>query len=160
NKNLSTPITIDKINVSWFEDFPNLSIVFNGVYIEDSHPGQYPLLTADVISFQLNALEVWRGQYTIKGMQIRNTETTLQIDKGRKNNYAILNDNTTAGDAGSLTFVIKNVKLVDTRVRYCDIEINEDLSCLSDERTASVDTRPDIYNILAEGDVTTEKLKV
>lgn len=46
NKQLNTPITIRKIDVSVFDQFPQISIVCHDVYVEDSHPGQYPLLTA------------------------------------------------------------------------------------------------------------------
>src|SRR5687768_4539139 len=87
NKQLNTPITIKKMDVSVFQEFPQLSIVFHEVYVEDSHPGQYPLLTAKKISFQLNPIEVWRGNYTVKGMNIHNSETNLKINEMGENNY-------------------------------------------------------------------------
>ena len=39
------------------------------VYVEDSHPGQYPLLTAGEISFQLSLVDVWREQYIVQGLR-------------------------------------------------------------------------------------------
>src|SRR6267154_3136349 len=57
NKNLNTPIKIGKVDVSAWNDFPNLAIEFTDVYIEDSYPGEYPLLTAKAISFYLNPVE-------------------------------------------------------------------------------------------------------
>ncbi|MFM8834444.1 MAG: hypothetical protein ACKOEV_12570, partial [Cytophagales bacterium] len=38
NKNLNTPVKIGKIEISAWGDFPNLSIVFTDIYVEDSHP--------------------------------------------------------------------------------------------------------------------------
>src|SRR5882672_9930826 len=63
NKNLSTPIRIGKIDISAWNDFPNLAIVCSDVYVEDSHPGEYPLITARTVSFYLNPIEVWSGKY-------------------------------------------------------------------------------------------------
>ncbi len=62
NKSLSTPVKIGKIDISPWDDFPNMAIVFHDVYVEDSHPGNYPLLTAKKVSFFLNPIEVWKGQ--------------------------------------------------------------------------------------------------
>jgi hypothetical protein len=67
NQKLNTPVKIGKIDVSMFSDFPNMAIVLTDVYVEDSHPGNYPLLTADRMAFNLNALELWKGNYSIRG---------------------------------------------------------------------------------------------
>ena len=53
NKQLNTPVKVAKMEVSLWMSFPKISIVMKDVYVEDSHPGQYPLLTAGEISFQL-----------------------------------------------------------------------------------------------------------
>lgn len=160
NKSLSTPVKPGKIEVSWFEDFPNLSIVFHDVYVEDSHEGQYPLLTAEVISFQLNALEAWRGKYTIKGMQIKNSETILKIDTKGKNNYTILKEKGNDGGGAAIGFELKNVKLINTKVRYSDLRARQEYIFSSDRLTASIKSMNDIYNINADGNLTTEKLKI
>ena len=79
NKSLSTPIKIGKIEISAWNDFPNLAIVFTDVYVEDSHPGDHPLLTAKTISFYLNPIEAWNGKYSIRGLQVLESETDLKI---------------------------------------------------------------------------------
>jgi uncharacterized protein with PQ loop repeat len=60
NKQLNTPVKIAKIDVSLWSSFPKVSIVLKDVYVEDSQPGQYPLLTAAEISFQLSLVDVWQ----------------------------------------------------------------------------------------------------
>src|SRR5687768_18568458 len=98
------------MDISMFQDFPQLSIVLNDVYIEDSHEGQYPLLTAGEISFQLSAVEVWRGNYTIKGLRIYNSETNLKINKQGKNNYTILKpSDKKSTNASTVSFQLTNV---------------------------------------------------
>lgn len=160
NKSLSTPVKPGKIDVSWFEDFPNLSIVFHEVYIEDSHEGQYPLMTAEAISFQLNPVEVWAGKYAIKGLLIKNSETTLKIDEKGKNNYTILKEKKTDSQTTAITLELKNVRLENTKVRYYDIKANQELIFTSDRLRASIKSKDDIYDIDADGQLTTEKIRV
>lgn len=160
NKQLNTPIKIDKIDVSWFEDFPNLSIVFKDVYIEDSHQGVYPLLTASSISFQLNAYELIEGKYTVRGLRIHGSETNLKIDENGVNNYTILKDTKGSAGTGSISFSLENVDLQKTKVRYVDAKLNQEYSFTSDQLRAWIDTQNDIYTIQGKGNLTTEKIKV
>jgi hypothetical protein len=117
NKSLNTPVKIGKMDVSAFEAFPQLSIVLTDVYVEDSHPGEYPLLTAKSISFQLSPIEVWRGNYTIKGIQISDSETNLKINVKGQGNFNILKENPEKKDqpAGTLKFALKDVGLKNTK---------------------------------------------
>ncbi len=159
NKQLNTPVKISKIEVSVFQQFPQMSIVLNDVYIEDSHPGQYPLLTASRISFQMNPLEVWRGVYVIKGLKIFESETNLKLNSKGETNYAIAKKGNGSG-SGSISFQLQDVELVDTRVRYYDLRLNQDLIFTSAEMQASIESTEDIYHIQANGQLTTEKIQV
>jgi len=161
NKSLNTPVKIGKMDVSIFEKFPQLSIVFSDVYVEDSHPGKYPLLTAGKVSFQLNPIEVWSGVYTVKGLQIDDSETTLKIDANGKNNYTILKeDSAKSGTAGALKFELKDVGLKKAKVRYYDLPAKEELIFTSDYLEASISSAEDVYDISAKGQLTTEKISV
>lgn len=158
NKNLSTPIDIGEIDVSMFEDFPNLSIVFYDVYIEDSHPGKYPLLTAKTISFQLNPIEVWGGTYTIRGLHIRDAEATLKVDAKGVNNYTITKP--AEGQANAITFQLANVQLRRIRFRYYSIPAEQDLKFTSESLSASIRSSSDLYTIDTDGEVTSEDLHI
>lgn len=155
NEQLSTPVKIGKIDVSVFQRFPHISIVFHDVYVEDSHQGKYPLLTAKEISFHLHPIEVYRGQYTIRGVNVRDSETNLKIDPAGNSNY-IITKNT--NNTGPIRFELKNVQLTNTRVRYYDSQQNEDMIFTSERLYASIKTSNNQYTIQAKGDVTTEKI--
>ncbi|MEX2232036.1 MAG: AsmA-like C-terminal region-containing protein [Cyclobacteriaceae bacterium] len=161
NKQLNTPITIKKMDVSVFQQFPRLSIVFHDVYVEDSHPGQYPLLTAKKISFQLNPLEVWGGNYTVKGMEIHDSETNLKINQDGLNNYSIIKKQTGSGNHPStIAFALSNVSIHNAVVHYLDLRILQDFTFKSDNLVASIHTAKDIYDIDAEGQLTAEKMMI
>ena len=160
NKSLSTPVKIGKIDISPWEDFPNMAIVFRDVYVEDSYPGNYPLLTAEKISFFLNPIEAWKGNYSIRGLRILNSETSLKIDAKGVNNYTIINEKPKGQSSGTIQFDLRNVQLLGTKVIYRDQSRIQDHSFVSDKLLASISVENNVYKIDAEGDVTTEQIGV
>lgn len=152
NKSLGTPVNIGKIDVTLLEDFPRVSIVFHDVYVEDSHPGKYPLLTAKVVSFSLNPWEVYQGNYRVEGLRVTGSETNLKVDRSGKTNYAIVKSGT--GSAGSVSFDLKNVRLSDSKVSYVDLSVTQHHTFSSQDMSAMILARGDTYQITASGDVT------
>lgn len=157
NKNLGTPIKIGKIEVSLFQEFPQLSIVCSDVYIEDSQPGEYPLLTAKSISFVLNPLEAWRGVYAIRGLSIRDSETNLRVNKDGKNNYTVVKS---GKGGGSVSFDLKNVSLTNSLVTYIDLSAGQHHEFSSDKLLANIIARGAVYHIEANGDLTTRQIGI
>ncbi|HMJ70652.1 MAG TPA: AsmA-like C-terminal region-containing protein [Cyclobacteriaceae bacterium] len=158
NKGLSTPISVGKIDVSALSDFPSLAIVFHDVYVEDSYPGKDTLLAAKVISFRLNPIEVWRGSYDVNGLRIERSVTRLRVNAVGKTNYNIVKEG--AGGTGSISFDLDDVKLVDTEVSYDD-KLNKQYHLFrSDFIESSISVTGALYQINAEGDVTTEQVGV
>ena len=157
NKDLGTPVKIGAIDVSAFRNFPNLAIVFTDVYVEDSHPGEYPLLTAKTISFTLNPIEVWNGQYIIRALRMQDSETNLRINKAGMNNYTIVKP----GDGGrAVSFDLKNIKLRNTRVSYIDASVAHHHEFSSDQLTATLTAVNDEYQIKATGDILSEQIGI
>ncbi len=159
NEHLNTPVKIGKLDVTAFDQFPWLTIVCHNVSIEDSHKGIYPLFTAKEVRFQLNPIQVWRGDYSIRGVRILSSETNLKLDDQGRNNFTILKKGE-KGAGGNARFELRNVDLHDTRVHYLDLRQRQDLVFTSQALVASISTLNDIYTIEADGDVTTEKLEV
>lgn len=159
NKHLTTPVKIGKIDVSMFEDFPRLSIVLSDVYVEDSHPGEYPLLTAATISFSMDAFDLWKGNYVINGLRVTNSETVLKVDSKGVNNYTIATRDQSTGNQ-SISFALQNVELINTHVRYIDTKASLNLLFDSRELDASITTENDIYRIDANGNVVTKEITV
>ena len=152
NKNLSTPVRIGKIDVSLWDDFPNFAIVCTDVYIEDSQPGEYPLLTAGKVAFSFNPVEAYQGKYSIKGLQIENSSTILKISTAGKNNFTIVKK--TGDDApGSFSFDLQNVLLKNTHVEYHDAQLHYHHVFDSHGLNASIQVSNDVYKVTGAGDV-------
>ncbi len=158
NKQLNTPVKIGKIDISTLSDFPNLAIVFTDVYVEDSHPGTYPLLTADRIAFNLNPIEVWRGTYSIRGLSVTGSETNLKINAAGKTNFNIVKEG--SGEGVTVRFDLKNVSLTKTIVSYVDQQANQHHVFNSDKLVASISITGDLYKIEADGNVLVEQIGI
>ncbi|HEY8510676.1 MAG TPA: AsmA-like C-terminal region-containing protein [Cyclobacteriaceae bacterium] len=159
NHSLNTKVKIGQTDVSWFDRFPNLSIVLTDVYVEDSHDGIYPLHTADKISFQLNVLSALRGNLVIHGLAITGSETTLKIDENGVNNYTITKS--APGDTTkAIHFDLDDVRLTDARVRYVDYRVDEEYIFHASNLRANINARGAQYGIKAKGDLTTEKIRI
>jgi hypothetical protein len=158
NKALSTPVKIEKIEVSAWRDFPHIAVVLKNVYVEDSHPGTYPLLTAKLISFSLNTWEVWQGKYSIRGMLVTESETNLKINADGKTNYVVTKKMDAGG--GSLHFDLKDVKLKNAVVHFIDQSASQHHVFASDNLAASVSAANTQYEITAQGDITTRQIKI
>ncbi len=152
NKSLGTPVQIGLIEISAWRDFPNLAITFTDVYVEDSQPGLYPLLTAKSVSFFLNPIEAWKGKYSIRGLQLRDSETHLKIDDKGTNNFTILKDPGRGGE--NISFDLRNVMLTNTKVSYHDLRALQHHVFESGKLTASVGLHKAIYEIEGSGDIT------
>ncbi|HLT80495.1 MAG TPA: AsmA-like C-terminal region-containing protein [Cyclobacteriaceae bacterium] len=159
NENLNTKVKIAQTDVSWFDRFPRLSIVLTDVYIEDSHEGMYPLLTADKVSFQLDPFAALRGNLVFHGVAITGSEATLKIDANGVNNYTITK-NTTSDTTKAVRFDLEDVKLTQTRVRYIDYRVDEEYIFFTPNLRANINARGAQYGIQAEGDITTEKIRI
>jgi len=160
NKNLGTPISIGKIDVSALDDFPNLAIVCTDVYIEDSHTGKYPLLTAKKVSFTLNPVDVWQGRYIVQGLRIEDSETNLRIDKDGENNYTIVRYTDDSVNAGGVSFNLQNVRLLKSTVNYHDQSVIQHHAFFSNDLTATIIASDNQYHIKTKGDITIRQIGV
>lgn len=159
NKNLGTPVEIGQIEISAWEDFPNLAITFRDVYVEDSHKQIYPLFKAKMVSFSLNAIDAINGKYSIQGLKIDESETHLKIDEKGRTNFAIFKESkkTTSDHIG---FDLHKVKLTKTNVVYQDLKLRQHHEFESEDLVASVNSSNNIYHIEAEGDLTIGKIAI
>jgi hypothetical protein len=159
NQTLGTPVDIGQIEISAWDDFPNLAITFKDVYVEDSHKQIYPLFKAKTVAFSLNAIDAINGKYSIQGLKIEESETHLKIDQNGKTNFAIFKESKkTTGD--NIGFDLHKVKLAKTIVVYQDLKLRQHHEFESEDLIASVKSTNRIYHIEAEGDVTIGKIEI
>ncbi len=160
NKYINTPVKVGEIDASIFSSFPSISIILSDVYVEDSHPGEYPLITARKVSFRLNPIEVYRGIYTIKGLSVSDSETNLKVDGNGQTNYDILKPSQGNGPAKALTLELRDVRLENTTFSYYNLQAKQHYTLTSPSLDASIRTENDLYYIKADGVVGSNAIEV
>lgn len=155
NTRLNTRITIGKTSVNVFSRFPSINLEFNNVYVEDTHDGQYPLLTATRVAFTLNPLQVIRGDYTVSGITITESEINLKINARGEENYLLFKD-AKAGQS-AVGFKLRDIRLQSCRVHYLNLELNDDMEFYTNRLTASLHAEGSQYTIRSQGQITIEK---
>jgi hypothetical protein len=159
NKSLNTPIDVKKIYVSIWADFPTISIFLKDVYVEDSHPGKYPLLEAASVSFSLNLMDLIRGNYNIRGLQLTDARINLRINDNGVGNYDIIKKKEDSSSS-SLSFDVKNVRLKEVTVLYKSLSAKQEHLFETAKMQANIKFRNNIYEIESEGDVLTKYIKI
>ena len=159
NKSLNTPIDVKKIYISVWADFPTISIFLKDVYVEDSHPGKYPLLEAASVSFSLNIMDLMRGNYNIRGLQLTDARINLRINDNGVGNYDIIKKKEDSSSS-SLSFDVKNVRLKEVTVLYKSLSAKQEHLFETAKMQANIKFRNNIYEIESEGDVLTKYIKI
>ncbi len=155
NTRLNTRITIGKTRVNVFSQFPALALEFNNVYVEDTHEGQYPLLTATRVAFTLNPLKVLRGDYTVNGITVSESEINLKINSGGEENYRLFKD--AEADKPSVGFKLSDIQLFSCRIHYLNLELNDDMEFYTDRLAVSLHAEEQQYTMRSKGQIIIEK---
>jgi hypothetical protein len=92
NKNLKTEVHVDEIDVTFWGTFPNLSLDFNGVFIQDAFSyatKKDTLLYTEQIRLKFNPMDIWNERYNVKKIDIKPGTLKLKVDKKGAVNYDI-----------------------------------------------------------------------
>ena len=160
NKNLNTPIQVDKIMVSPLSNFPQVSLVFKGVVMEESFDkSTYPLLEAARIDFTFNPFNLWEGKYIIEEIHLKDASCHLKVNKNGETNYNIAKQ-PGGGAAPSVTFDLSRIFLDNVNFRYSSDRNDTYIEASAKKATAKLEVDQDVYNTIVSGDFIFHDLKV
>lgn len=149
NQHLNTPVKVGKIDVTLLDHFPEVSVVFTDLYVEDSQPGEYPLLTADKISFTLHPIELFNHTYIIRGLTVQSATLTLKTNSAGTTNFNILKE--TSGQGSAVDLDLQNVRLKNVTTEYRDQRNKVFLLLATPELEAGIRSKNNTYFISATG---------
>ncbi len=93
NKHLKTKVEVTKVDLAFWGSFPNLSVDFDHVFIQDSTSNATELdtlLFAKKIRFKFNPIDLWNENYNVKFIEINQGTFKMKVDELGMNNYDIL----------------------------------------------------------------------
>lgn len=122
NKHLKTTVSVSDVELTFWSTFPNLSVDFNNVFIQDAVEGATyldTLLYTDRIRFKLNPFDIWDGEYRVKSIEISPGVLNLRVDTLGNNNYDIFKEqNDSIKDDGNFELNLENVVFENFRFNY------------------------------------------
>ncbi len=160
NKQLKTPIKVEKIDLSLLENFPNLSIIMNDVFIQENLPNsKEPLAVADKIYFSFDLFNLLLGKYVIDEVEINEAEVSLIVTKEGKLNYLITEKNN-AVSSSNFKFDIDKIKIKNVAVVYYNMRKEELVDMYIDNADAKLSQVGNLLDIDLKGAVTSKVVSI
>ena len=95
NLHLKVKVKVKKVDLAFWGSFPNLSVDFNSVFIQDSYEkstSKDTLLYSERIRLKFNPIDIWNEKYNVKAVEVSPGTIKLKINSKGVNNYDILKE--------------------------------------------------------------------
>ncbi|WP_316779680.1 AsmA-like C-terminal region-containing protein [Pedobacter antarcticus] len=155
NAQIDGEIEFESSNISFFTQFPSLTINLNGVSLKGSAPfRQQELLMAKRLSFGLNIPSLWSSQIRIDEIYAEHAKVNVMVDEKGNANYNIykpagntaVSDSTSAGTA----LKIEAIYLLNSEISYKDESIPFELKALNLNYQGKGDFSQDIFDLKSQ----------
>lgn len=132
NKKLASPVHVRAVNLSFFENFPHASLRFDDVKIRESYrESTENVAEAAVLSLSFNPLDIFRKDYRISSITLRDGKIDIKISKKGLANYLIWKtSDTTAAHEEKKEFriALEKIEFRNIAFSYSDRQKNMDFS--------------------------------
>lgn len=126
NKTLKTEVHVDEIDVTFWATFPNLSLDFNEVFIQDAYPNstdQDTLLYTEQIRLKFNPIDIWKENYHVKKIDIQPGTLQLKVNKKGAVNYDIFKESESK-EKTNFSLTLESIHASGIRFSYAN-QVNE-----------------------------------
>lgn len=126
NKTLKTEVQVDEIDVTFWATFPNLSLDFNRVFIQDAFPyatKKDTLLYTEQIRLKFNPMDIWNEKYNVKKVDIKPGTLKLKVDKKGAVNYDIFKESASE-EKTNFNLTLESIHATGIRFSYSN-RVNE-----------------------------------
>ena len=123
NSYLKVKVQVSKVDLTFWGSFPDLSVDFNDVFIQDAleNADEFDtLLYTERIRCRFNPLDIWNETYTIKEVELGKGTLQLKVNDAGENNYDILKKDSTANENEALDFKLERLFTKDLRLSYAN----------------------------------------
>lgn len=120
NSRLTTEASVASVDLTYWETFPNASLKFQEVYIEETFSKKDTLLYAKDIFLEFSLLDLFRKNYNIKAISANEGKIFLRINKKGENNWSIFKP-AESGEEG-LALKLEQVEASNIHAIYEDVK--------------------------------------
>lgn len=127
NKSINARIDVEKIDMSFFSQFPKASLDFYNVGFYDNSEGSkntLAIITSDKIFLSFDIIELLSNTYNLQEIVIENAQINLEIYKNGENNFSFLSSKN-ENDSSEFLLNLNAVKFVNTKFNYNNKATNQ-----------------------------------
>ena len=121
NKHLKTKVQVSEVDLAFWGSFPNLSVDFKHVFIQDSYEKSTEmdtLLYSDRIRLKFNPMDLWRENYTVKSVEVSPGTLQLKVNSDGLSNFDILKEKEDSLEADGFEMKLESFHFEGFRVSY------------------------------------------
>ncbi len=153
NTHLKVPVSVKEVDLAFWGSFPNLSVDFKEVYIQDAFKNSTKkdtLLYTERIRLKFNPIDLWNKNYHVKAIQISPGTLQLKINKQGKVNYDIFKPSDSKS-ATSFDLKLEKIELENVRFGYQNLLTNQIYKTKFIASTLAGDFSASQFSVVAEG---------
>ena len=153
NQYLTVPVAASSVELTFWGSFPNLSVDFNNVFIQDAAPKSTPrdtLLYSDRIRLKFNPIDLWNKNYNIKVIEISPGTLNLKINEKGEVNYMIFKASKEKSEE-DFKLKLEEINLEELGFSYENFQTQQFYKTVFNEATFSGDFSSQKYNMTATG---------
>lgn len=121
NGYLKTEVQVASVDLTFWSTFPNLSVDFNHVFIQDPYEGATKsdtLFASEQVRLKFNPFDIWRENYTVKSIEVSPGTLKLKVNKEGLENYDIVKEQEETEDEAAVDLNLEIIELENFRVSY------------------------------------------
>jgi hypothetical protein len=155
NKHLKTKVQVDKISLSWWDKFPQVSVTLDQVRITEGVAGSsQPLATVGQIFCTFNLQDLLRKNYRVRELYLENGEVQVKVLPDGTVNYQVFaRDTAAAGSGQPFSFDLQKIVLRNLVVSYADAPLKQLYRATAHDLQAAMTIEPDRIALQTEGRV-------
>jgi uncharacterized protein involved in outer membrane biogenesis len=132
NKQLNSEVLVEKIDIAFWETFPNVSIEFSKIEIKGSK-ANYPVsfVKADKLFLSFDVMDLYQGKYQVSETLLEDANLHFIIFPNGDNNFTVFKKSTKDSDTSEVAFKLDKLVFKNVNVLF-ENQINEqkyDLFC-------------------------------
>jgi len=120
NTQLNVPLRVSEMDLVFWSSFPNLSVDFNQLYIQESFPNAQPtdtLFYTERLRLTFNPWDIYQGKYNVKQICVNPGKLAIRYDAIGKENFDIFKPSPSSTNT-DFNLSLKEVKIQGLRCVY------------------------------------------
>jgi hypothetical protein len=120
NTQLNVPLRVSEMDLVFWSSFPNLSVDFNQLYIQESFPNSQPtdtLFYTERLRLTFNPWDIYQGKYHVIQVKVSPGKLAIRYDARGKENFDIFKPSPSSTKT-DFNLTLKEVKIQGLRCVY------------------------------------------